>query len=142
MARDLEIIPLGKDSDRLVGGRAAGEVAHAAEARETARQGVERITPLSFRLPATGLAANRVVVSVEEAILAREGRQLFGPLSLAMRDPERIAIAGPNGAGKSSLLKLISGELSATAGTVRTGVPAAYLAGPKPGRSEGPQWVR
>ena len=30
----------------------------------------------------------------------------------------RIALVGPNGAGKSTLLKLMSGELSATAGTI------------------------
>lgn len=35
---------------------------------------------------------------------------LFGPLSMAVEQGERVALQGPNGAGKSSLLKLLMGE--------------------------------
>lgn len=97
------------------------------QAREIARGGLERVTPLSFKLPPSGLAANRVVLSLEGVMLERAGRRLFGPLDLVIRGPERIIIAGPNGAGKSSLLKLIMGDLSPTAGTLRAGVRPAYL---------------
>jgi ATPase subunit of ABC transporter with duplicated ATPase domains len=43
---------------------------------------------------------------------------LFGPLSFAVRGPERIAIRGANGSGKSTLLRLIAGDLTPSAGTI------------------------
>jgi ATPase subunit of ABC transporter with duplicated ATPase domains len=78
-------------------------------------------------LPETGLAANRTVARFDEVALDRGGRRLFGPLSFTVRGPERIAIVGPNGSGKTSLLKLVTGELTPTAGTVERGVACAYL---------------
>jgi ATPase subunit of ABC transporter with duplicated ATPase domains len=107
--------------------QAACDIAEAHQARDEARLAIERVTPLSFHLPATNLAANRIVLALEGATLERHGRPVFGPVDLLIRGPERVAIAGPNGAGKSSLLKLVTHGLEATGGTVRTGVPAAYL---------------
>ena len=43
--------------------------------------------------------------------MAFPDRHLFGPLSFAIRGPERIAIRGANGSGKTTLFRLITGEL-------------------------------
>jgi ATPase subunit of ABC transporter with duplicated ATPase domains len=94
---------------------------------DAARREVEQVTPLSIVLPATGLPRNRTVLRMEDVVLGRGGRSLFGPLNFAVTGPERVVIEGPNGAGKTSLMKLITGEVEPTSGTVVRGVEAGYL---------------
>ncbi|HYD14110.1 MAG TPA: ABC-F family ATP-binding cassette domain-containing protein [Allosphingosinicella sp.] len=101
---------------RVLGERQIGE---AEEALATARAKVEILTPLRIELPASGLPANRTLLAFEEVALDLGGRRLFGPLSFTIRGPERLALSGPNGAGKTSLLKLVTGALAPTSGTVR-----------------------
>jgi ATP-binding cassette subfamily F protein 3 len=43
---------------------------------------------------------------------------LFSHLDLVVGSRDRIAVVGPNGKGKSTFLRVLAGELSATAGTV------------------------
>ncbi len=54
---------------------------------------------------------------------------LFSDLTFAVDPGDRLALVGPNGAGKSSLLKLLSGELQSTSGTMirRRGLRVSYL---------------
>jgi ATPase subunit of ABC transporter with duplicated ATPase domains len=106
---------------------ASRSIEEAEAIRDAAQAAVERVTPLSMTLPATGLPANRTVLALQDVVLERGERRLFGPLTLTLTGPERVAISGANGVGKSSLLKLITGELAPTSGIVRTGVPCAYL---------------
>lgn len=51
----------------------------------------------------------------------RGGRSLFRGLSFALRGGELLRIAGPNGSGKTSLLRIMCGLLSPTAGAVLWG---------------------
>lgn len=44
---------------------------------------------------------------------------LLDNLSLTIRNGETVAIVGPNGAGKSTLMRVLSGDLSPTSGSVR-----------------------
>lgn len=101
---------------RVLGQKLVGE---AEEALAEARARVEVLNPLRIELPRSGLAANRSLLAFEAVELELGGRRLFGPLSFTMSGPERVALAGPNGAGKTSLLKLATGALAPTTGTVR-----------------------
>jgi len=114
----------GARANVLARRRAAAAEAHLSGARER----VERVQSISFSLPATGLAAGRCVLALEEAAWdAPDGRRIVGPISLRIVGRERVGITGPNGAGKSTLLRLMSGALPPTAGRVERGVAAAFL---------------
>ena len=58
------------------------------------------------------------VASLENAVVARSGRDILGPISFTVSENERWVILGPNGAGKSTLLKLLSTEIFPTRGKV------------------------
>ena len=58
----------------------------------------------------------------------RGGRTLFRGLSFALPGGTLLRIAGPNGSGKTSLLRILCGLLSPTAGEIRwKGSPARSL---------------
>ncbi len=94
------------------------QIAEANAACETARAQVEVLTPVTIDLPPTGLPAQSEVVALQDVTVALGGRR-FGPWTLAIHGPERVAVAGPNGAGKSTLLRLAIGDLAPAGGTIR-----------------------
>jgi heme exporter protein A len=59
------------------------------------------------------------VLEAAEIECERGGRKLFGPLSLRVAGGELLRIAGPNGSGKTSLLRILCGLLTPSAGAVR-----------------------
>src|SRR3978361_124148 len=48
----------------------------------------------------------------------RGGREVFSGLDFAASSGEALAVTGPNGSGKTSLLRLIAGLLTASAGSI------------------------
>ena len=56
-------------------------------------------------------------------------QELYRDVNLFVGPEDRIGLAGPNGSGKSTILKLMSGELEPTRGSVdrRRGTCVAYL---------------
>jgi iron complex transport system ATP-binding protein len=50
------------------------------------------------------------IIEIENATVAKDGRNILNDVSLKVFSGENIAILGPNGAGKSSLIKLITKE--------------------------------
>ena len=93
------------------------QIGEAAQAHDAARARIEVLTPLTITLPATSLPPQAQTLAIEQATVDRGGRR-FGPWSLAIHGPERVAITGRNGAGKSTLLRLASGDLTPLTGTI------------------------
>ena len=59
---------------------------------------------------------------------ARGGRELFAKLSVALRGGELLRVRGANGSGKTSLLRILCGLLTPSAGAVRwKGTPIGEL---------------
>jgi ATPase subunit of ABC transporter with duplicated ATPase domains len=87
----------------------------------------ERVLPsreLAVCLPPVDLPAGKLILELEDVCFRYPGssRWLFDRFTLRMAGPQRVAVAGPNGSGKTTLFKLIKGEVTPDAGTVRRGV--------------------
>ena len=95
------------------------QVSQTKAAIEDAAARVERIVPVRIELPASGLQRGHLLLEASQISCGYEHNPVFGPLDVRITGPERIALTGRNGSGKSTLLKVISGALSADAGTVR-----------------------
>ncbi|KAG0020772.1 hypothetical protein BGZ81_009206 [Podila clonocystis] len=67
--------------------------------------------------PTTLLSLNNVTYSYPGSA-ARKGGPVIQNVSLSLFNSSRIALLGPNGCGKSTLMSLLSGEATPTAGTV------------------------
>jgi heme exporter protein A len=69
------------------------------------------------------------VLEAAELECERGGRTLFRALSFGLARGELVRIAGPNGSGKTSLLRILCGLLTPSAGEVRwRGTPIRRLA--------------
>lgn len=58
------------------------------------------------------------ILSARDLTFTREGRDLVRDVDLDLFPGELAVIVGPNGAGKSTLVKLLSGEIGPSSGTV------------------------
>lgn len=76
-----------------------------------------------------GARLGKTVVELHDVSLELGGRTLLDRVTWDLGPGQRIGILGPNGAGKTSLVRVLLGELRATAGRVVTGVTVrpAYL---------------
>jgi ATPase subunit of ABC transporter with duplicated ATPase domains len=107
------------EATRARGGGVAERITEAGhDAFEAARARVEVETPRHMDLPQTRLPPSRDLLALRDVVMRRKERHLFGPLTLDVRGPERIAVRGANGSGKTTLLRLMAGELAPTEGKV------------------------
>lgn len=60
--------------------------------------------------------ADTLLLSVQEATIAFNGKPVFEDLTFNIRDGERICLVGRNGAGKSTLMNIITGKRDLDAG--------------------------
>jgi iron complex transport system ATP-binding protein len=58
------------------------------------------------------------MLQARAATFSNNGKTLVSDIDLSVRPGKLVALVGPNGAGKSTLLRLLSGELTATSGSV------------------------
>ena len=107
---------------------AARQTAEAEDAAQSARERIEVLEKLKVTVPPSGLAAGRVVLTLEEVTAGYDAEwPVLRDVSFELRGPERLAVAGGNGAGKSTLLKVVTGALAPMAGAARVAVPFVML---------------
>lgn len=70
------------------------------------------------------------ILKVDGAAKSYSGRHAVAPLSLTVRDGERIAVLGPSGSGKTTLLHLIAGIIRPDSGYVELGGRSISALGP------------
>ncbi|HEX9207947.1 MAG TPA: ATP-binding cassette domain-containing protein [Steroidobacteraceae bacterium] len=101
--------------------RAKASKARQAQSRLKALDRLERIAaahvdaPFDFEFPEP-LRAPDPLLTLEEASLGYDGREVVGRVQLSLRPGARLGLLGPNGAGKSTLIKTLAGDLAPLAG--------------------------
>ncbi|RNB87354.1 ABC transporter ATP-binding protein [Brevibacillus fluminis] len=106
-----------------------------AKSMEKALARIERIERPKLEADRMALAFKATDRSGTDVLIAEgvgktfEGKTLFADAELLLRYGERKALLGPNGCGKSTLMKMLIGDLTPDAGTVRLGasVQVGYL---------------
>ncbi|MBT3604299.1 MAG: ABC-F family ATP-binding cassette domain-containing protein [Candidatus Latescibacteria bacterium] len=104
----------------------AGQKTKQAQSRRRALEKVDRIDSPTERRKmglkfSTSTRGGDRVYQIEGLSKGYENRDLFDDLDLIIWRGDRLGIIGPNGTGKSTLLKIITGELTADAGTIIPG---------------------
>jgi ATP-binding cassette subfamily F protein uup len=66
-------------------------------------------------------ASGKLVFEAEHLAKSYDGRPVVADFSLRVQRGDRVGIVGPNGSGKTTLVGLLTGALSADAGTLRLG---------------------
>jgi branched-chain amino acid transport system ATP-binding protein len=61
------------------------------------------------------------VIEVESVVVAFGGLRALDSVTVAMEASRITGLIGPNGSGKSTLVNAVSGQIPATAGTIRVG---------------------
>ncbi|MBO5644814.1 MAG: ABC-F family ATP-binding cassette domain-containing protein [Lentisphaeria bacterium] len=77
----------------------------------------ERTGDIELVIPYPSRLGNKVV-NLKSVTLSRGDKKLFSDIDFEFTSGHKVGIVGPNGCGKSSLLKLLTGELSADSGKV------------------------
>ncbi|MAK60367.1 MAG: ABC transporter [Ponticaulis sp.] len=94
----------------------------------TARERIERLTPLTIELPDLGFPAGRMLAELKDVTLKHGTRRLSSNLSARFETGSRWAIRGSNGSGKTSLIRCICGEDQPHSGEIlRAPYPIAWL---------------
>lgn len=100
--------------------RNEGRVRALKDMRDERRQRRVQQGNASFDLGKAGLSG-KLVAELDGVSFAYGGRRIVDNFSTRIIRGDRIGLVGPNGAGKSTLLKLILGELTPDAGSVKLG---------------------
>ncbi len=80
----------------------------------------ERPENIKFRFEAAPGGGNDVLIA-EGLSMAFGEKMLFRNADIHIQKGERVFLLGPNGCGKTTLLKIMMGQLAATAGTYKIG---------------------
>ena len=101
--------------------RNMGRVRDLLKLREERRQRRERIGKVRLAIDETQRSGRMVVETAGMSFSYGDNLPLIDNLDLRIMRGDRIGLLGPNGCGKTTLLKLLTGELQPTAGTLRLG---------------------
>ncbi len=77
-----------------------------------------RTSTAGIEFAATDRQTKRLV-EMEGVGVELGGREIVRDLSFSVTNGTRVGLVGPNGAGKTTILRLITGELEPTAGTIK-----------------------
>jgi ATPase subunit of ABC transporter with duplicated ATPase domains len=89
---------------------------------------IQQYQALKIDIGSTGLHHGKVLVDAINLIYNFGSGPIWQPLTFQIRSGERLHIKGDNGAGKTTLLRLITGALTASAGSLsRAGFTFLYL---------------
>ncbi|MFP5459527.1 MAG: ABC-F family ATP-binding cassette domain-containing protein [Bacteriovoracia bacterium] len=111
----------------------AARASHAAQVQSRVKKldKIERVEvapdemAIQFEFPQAPRGGNDVVVieNLGKVWKREDGveNRVFSGLSATVRRQEKLAVVGVNGAGKSTLLKMVTGDVEATEGKVKTG---------------------
>ncbi|GAA5007872.1 ABC-F family ATP-binding cassette domain-containing protein [Actinopolymorpha pittospori] len=94
-------------------GAGAARALRAAERLETVE---EPRTPWELRLRLDQKARSGTRVAGLSGVVVERGNFRLGPVDLDLRYADRVVVVGPNGAGKSSLIGVLLGRLTPSAG--------------------------
>jgi ATP-binding cassette subfamily F protein 3 len=104
--------------------RAKATKAKQAQSRIKALERLTRMTPVyvedgyfELRIEAPERSPD-VLLRVKDMSFGYDDHLLFQQIHLVLQTGARIALLGPNGAGKSTLIKLLTGEIKPTTGTL------------------------
>ena len=65
------------------------------------------------------MSADAPLIACAGLVKSFGGRQVLGPVDLALGAGDRLALLGPNGAGKTTLLSLLAGSAEPSAGDIQ-----------------------
>lgn len=65
--------------------------------------------------------SSRVVAELEHATVGYDGETILSDVTFAVERGQKVGLVGPNGAGKTTLIRMLTGRLEPTAGTVTIG---------------------
>jgi ATP-binding cassette ChvD family protein len=108
--------------------QAKGKARYTAYERLLSAEEEQRRESLEIYIP-PGPRLGDVVVQCRDVAMAFDGRALFEGLTFDLPPGGIVGVIGPNGAGKTTLLRLVTGQLSPSAGRIRLGetVTLAYV---------------
>ena len=101
--------------------RNMGRVRDLLKLREERRQRRDRIGKVRLNIDEAQRSGRMVVEAAGLSFAYPDHLPLIDSLDLRIMRGDRIGLLGPNGCGKTTLLKLLTGELQPTAGTLRLG---------------------
>jgi ATP-binding cassette subfamily F protein 3 len=65
--------------------------------------------------------SSRVVAELDNASVGYDGQSILDHVTFAVERGRKVGLVGPNGAGKTTLIRLLTGKLDPTEGTVTVG---------------------
>jgi len=77
-----------------------------------------RTSTAGIEFAATDRQTKRLI-ELEDVSIALGGREILGDVSFGLTNGMKLGLVGPNGSGKTTILRVMSGEIAVSAGTVK-----------------------